>query len=188
MNEREGQGFQGRRLLAGGGVAVLLAVALWLLKSGGQADSGGAKPVDPGAVAVGPKPTDHRPDPAVNPATTGGTPGGLPIPRPVAKAQPPKDLPPIEELLSKMPDGSPVKPIEIPDTRPVVDTEEGRVLADVERRADSDPEAAAAWVESMKPGELREESVAFVVERWSRTDPAKAAAWQQRMEAAAREN
>ncbi len=102
------------------------------------------------------------------------------------RAKPPADLPSVEELISRMPDGSPVPPYVPPVEEPVVQTEEVKVLAEVERRASSDPEAAAAWVEAMPKGELREESIAFVVAQWSKKDAAKARAWKDRLEAEAR--
>lgn len=102
------------------------------------------------------------------------------------RAKPPADAPSVEELVSRMPDGSPVPPYESPIQESVVQTEADKVLAEVERRASSDPEAAAAWVESMPRGELRDESIAFVVAQWSKKDAVKAREWKDRLEAEAR--
>lgn len=102
------------------------------------------------------------------------------------RAKPPADAPSVEELVSRMPDGSPVPPYEPPVEEPVVETEAYKLLAEVERRASSDPEAAAAWVEAMPKGDLREESIAFVVAQWSKKDAAKAKEWKDRLEEEAR--
>jgi len=167
-----------RKLMFGGLAALALAAGLMIWN--------GVSKEDPVKVVSAPDAAPAKLSPKPTPST--GNHDLATALKGEGKAQPPRDLPPIEELISKMPDGSPVKPIEIPDMTPVIRTEADRVLADVESRAEADPEAAAKWVESMPHGDLREESVAFVVEQWSKKDPAKASAWQQRMEVEAREN
>lgn len=82
------------------------------------------------------------------------------------------------------PDGI-TPPIDVPEsTTPLTETD--KTLANVESRAKSDPAAAAAYVETFPPGDLRDEAREFVFLQWSDKDAAAATAWRTRDIAAAK--
>lgn len=148
-------------LLIGGAAAVALAGGLL----GWKGLTANAPAEERATVSVGTK--GH---------TQGGTvaqsaPMGAPAPQPAEGPMSDEDIvaAPTEEAWPKWvePEG------------PVIQSEAAKVLAEVERRAAENPEAAAAWVEKMPTGEARDEAIAFVVYQWTQKDPEKAARWQE---------